>query len=320
MERSIGLAFTTLTIFAPLAHAAHPKQTVKPEGTARPFEFVAPELSISGTAASALRQGYSLVRQVIPAPATAAPGASGSPRAQSRVIYLNRDGAILRPGNNDSVRQVSSVVAKPTEITGWDVDDDTWSATVGCVADLYSAFDVTVTDRDPGATPHIEAVFGGSPGDVGLPDNVAGVSPFMTDCSVIEGSVAFVFTDVLPDDPRTVCEVIAQEIAHSFGLDHEMLPSDPMTYLDYDGDRRFQDRMASCGEYASRACGVNGATCRQRQNSVALLTERLGARGAGSDQDPAGSGMTGGCTAAGGLPSGAIALALVGVVRRRRRR
>jgi uncharacterized protein (TIGR03382 family) len=30
--------------------------------------------------------------------------------------------------------------------------------------------------------------------------------------------------------------------------------------------------------------------------------------------------MTGGCTAAGGLPSGAIALALVGVVRRRRRR
>lgn len=78
--------------------------------------------------------------------------------------------------------------------------------------------------------------------------------------------------------------------------------------------------MASCGEYESRACGVNGATCRQRQNSVALLTERLGARGAGSDRDPAGSGMTGGCTAAGGLPSGAIALALVGVVRRRRRR
>jgi uncharacterized protein (TIGR03382 family) len=59
VERSIGLAFTTLTIFAPLAHAAHPKQAVKPEGTASPFEFVASE------------------------------------------IYLNRDGATLRPGNND---------------------------------------------------------------------------------------------------------------------------------------------------------------------------------------------------------------------------
>ena len=28
MERSIGLAFTTLTTFAPLAHPAHSKQTV----------------------------------------------------------------------------------------------------------------------------------------------------------------------------------------------------------------------------------------------------------------------------------------------------
>jgi hypothetical protein len=314
VERSIGLAFTTLTIFAPLAQAAHPKQAVQPEGTAHPYEFVAPEL--------ALRSGHSLalVRQVIPAAATAAPAASGSSRAQSRVIYLNRDGAILRPGNNDSVRHVSSVVAEPTVIDGWDVDDDTWSATVDCVAELYSPFDVVITDQDPGATPHIEAVFGGSPGDVGLPDNVAGVSPFTTDCSVIEGSIAFVFTDVLPDDPRMVCEVIAQEIAHSFGLDHEMLASDPMTYLDYAGDRRFQDRMVSCGEYESRTCGVNGTTCWPRQNSVALLKERLGVRGAGNDQDPAGSGTTGGCTAASGLPSGAIALALVGVVRRRRRR
>lgn len=39
MERSIGLAFTTLMIFAPLAHAAHPKQAVKPEGTASPFTY-----------------------------------------------------------------------------------------------------------------------------------------------------------------------------------------------------------------------------------------------------------------------------------------
>jgi uncharacterized protein (TIGR03382 family) len=35
---------------------------------------------------------------------------------------------------------------------------------------------------------------------------------------------------------------------------------------------------------------------------------------------PAGAGMPGGCTAAGGLPSGAMALALLGVLRRRRRR
>jgi hypothetical protein len=319
VERSLGLAFTTLTIFAPLAQAAHPQQAIKPEGTASPLEFVATGPN---------PRGLAFARQVLPARAAQA-GAGASARARSRVIYLNHDGVILRPGDNDSSRQVSSIVAAPTVIGGWDVDDDTWSATVACVADLYAHFDVTVTDVDPGDVPHIEAVIGGAPGDVGLPDNVAGVSPFTSDCSIIEGSIVFTFTEVLPDDPETVCEVMAQEIAHSFGLDHEMLPSDPMTYLDYNGDRTFQDTMASCGEFADRNCGINGTMCRQRQNSVALLEQRLGVRGASNTSGPgsaandhsgtAGSGTTGGCTAAGGGTGVAMALAFLGVFRRRRR-
>jgi hypothetical protein len=311
VERRLGLAFTTLTIFAPLAQAAHPYQAIKPEGTASPLEFVATGPN---------PRGLAFARQVLPAQATA------PMRAQSRVIYLNHDGVILRPGDNDSSRQVSSIVAQPTAITGWDVDDDTWSDTVACIAAIYAPFDVTVTDEDPGDVPHIEAVIGGAPGDVGLPDNVAGVSPFTTDCSTIERSIVFTFTDVLPDDPRTVCEVMAQEIAHSFGLDHEMLPSDPMTYLDYDGERTFQDEMASCGEYSDRKCGINGTMCRQGQNSVALLKQRLGTRGGGSDgsaasdRNPtAGSGTTGGCSVAGGGAGVAMALAYLGVRRRRRR-
>src|SRR5678815_2164655 len=88
VERSFGLAFTTLTIFAPLAQAAHPKQAVKPEGTATPFELVATDPAVHP-------RGYSFARQVL----AAQPGASL--RAQSRVIYLNRDGAILRPGDNN---------------------------------------------------------------------------------------------------------------------------------------------------------------------------------------------------------------------------
>jgi len=308
----ISIAFTTLTIFAPLAQAAHPHQAVKPEGTARPHEFVATE-------ATAQSRGYAFARQVLAAQT------NPSLTAQSRVIYLNRDGAILRPGDNDATRQVSSIVNEPTEISGWDTDDATWGDTVSCIADMYRRFDVTVTDQDPGDTPHIEAMFGGSPGDLGLPDNVAGVSPFTSDCSIIENSIVFVFTDILPDDARTVCEVISQEIAHSFGLDHEMLPSDPMTYLDYGGDRTFQDEMASCGEYSDRACGINGTTCRRRQNSVALLEQRIGRRAAGgsgsaSPKDPAGPGIPGGCTTVGGSAPGAMALALLGVLRRRRRR
>ena len=165
-------------------------------------------------------------------------------------------------------------------------------------------------------------LLGGDPSDVGLPGNVAGVSPFTSDCSIIEHSIVFTFTDVLPDDPRTICEVTAQEIAHSFGLDHERLPSDPMTYLDYAGERSFQDEMASCGEFSDRRCGINGTMCRQGQNSVALLEQRLGTRGgsaANDPDDPAGSGTTGGCTAAGGGAGVAMALAYLGMLRRRRR-
>ena len=314
MERSLGLAFTTLTIFAPLAHASHPHQSIQPEGTARPHEFVAASRRV-GPATAGTSQAL-FARQVLPAQA-AGPG-----RAQSRIIYLNPDGAILYPGDNDSSRDISSVVAEPTLIPGWDTDFDTWAETAQCIAELYAPFDVTVTDEDPGDVPHIEAVIGGSPADVGLPDNVAGVSPFAVDCSIIERSIVFAFTDALPNDPRTVCEVLAQEIAHSFGLDHERLASDPMTYLEYDGDRTFQDQMATCGEFSDRKCGINGTTCRQRQNSVALLRERLGPRGGADDDgsapdpDPAGPGMTGGCTVADGSTGSAMALALLALRRR----
>src|SRR5207237_5849116 len=100
-----------------------------------------------------------------------------------------------------------------------------------------------VTDRDPGNTPHIEAVFGGSPQDLGMPSSVGGVSPFSASCGVIEGSIVFAFTNVLSTSPQRICEVMAQEIAHSYGLDHELLASDPMTYLGYQGNRAFQDRL-----------------------------------------------------------------------------
>jgi hypothetical protein len=325
VERRLGLAFTTLTIFAPLAQAAHPQQAIKPEGTASPLEFVA-------TAARSLGgpRDVAFARQVLPA--RDAQAALISPRARSRVIYLNRDGVVLRPGDNDAARDVSSIVARPTALAGWDVDDDTWAETFDCIAELYAPFDVEITDDDPGDVPHIEAVFGGHPRDVGLPDNVGGVSPFTTDCAVIEHSIVFAFTDVLPADPRTICEVMAQEIAHSYGLDHEMLPSDPMTYLDYPGERSFQDTMASCGEFEARKCGINGNMCRQRQNSVQLLEDRLGPRGGGSTDDDGGGvepddrapdraarARVAGCPAGGGGAGVAMALAYFGLRRRRRR-
>jgi len=98
--------------------------------------------------------------------------------------------------------------------------------------------------------------------------------------------------------------------------------TDPMTYLDYAGERSFQDQTASCGEDAPRPCGIDAYVCSQKQNSVQLLASRLGLRGTGA---PDASGTTttaepevGGCQTSGsaGAP---LALALAGLLRRRRR-
>lgn len=194
----------------------------------------------------------------------------------SRTIYLNHNGVTLQPGDNDARTNHSTVISRAVTIPRWQVDAPTWNATVACVRSVFSRFDVTITDVDPGAAPHMEAVFGGAPSALGLDPDIAGISPFTTDCSVIENSIVFAFTDNLPIDTRTACEVIAQEIAHSYGLDHEMLPSDPMTYLEFDGDREFQDQNAPCGEHANRDCGIQGNRCYAQQNSVVLLETRLG--------------------------------------------
>jgi hypothetical protein len=305
------LAFTTILLAPAFAHAAHPPQALKESGTALDRQFVATKPG---------PRGYAFARQFLQ---STNPASGASQRAASRTIYLNHDGVVLRPGNNDSRTQRSSIVSEAVEITPWDIDDEMWDETVACMRDMYARFDVEVVDRDPGDVPHIEAVFGGHPNDVGLPDNVAGVSPFAEDCSTIESSIVFTFTDVLPDDPQLMCEVMAQEIAHSYGLDHQLLPEDPMTYLDYYGNRSFQNEMADCGEFESRDCGINGSVCRDGQNSVSLLTSRLGRRDAdGSPEDltTTAEPEAGGCATSGsGGPLG-VGVVLAMVLGRRRMR
>ncbi|NVB79125.1 MAG: Ig-like domain-containing protein [Kofleriaceae bacterium] len=196
--------------------------------------------------------------------------------AQSRIIYLNHTGITLTPGNDDSRTNKSSIINSQKTVPAWNTSAANWAATVACMKDMFARWDVTVTDVNPGNVPHMEAVFGGSPQNIGMQAGVGGVSPFTEDCGIIENSIVFTFTNVFPDDPQTVCEVMAQEVAHSYGLDHEMLASDPMTYLNYNGDRTFKDQTVSCGEYQARQCGIGGSVCRANQNSVQLLNQRLG--------------------------------------------
>ena len=257
----------TLVLVPSVAFADDPRQVIHQPNYAPLFGYVGAERG----------DGLVMARQVLPV-SDKVPVVENVnvALAQSRVIYLNKNGVTLSPGNNDARTNRSTIVNQQTTIPAWNVSAANWQTTLTCVRDLFARFDVTVVDTDPGNVPHIEAVFGGSPTQVGLPTNVAGVSPFTLDCSIIENSIVFTFTGAFNFTPRDACEIMAQEIAHSYGLDHELLASDPMTYLNYNGNRSFQDQTASCGESTARQCGINGSVCRPNQNSVALLRERLG--------------------------------------------
>ncbi len=230
--------------------------------------------------------GVQFARQVLPPTAGAGQqlGDVGSlpALAQSRIIYLNKTGVTLRPGNeNDARNNISTIAASLVNMPAWNPPAQLWTDTVTCMKDMFSRFNVQVVTTDPGNVPHIEAVFtNGTMAtlDPSTPNanQIGGVSPFTQDCGIIENSVVFTFTSVMPQNAQVMCEVMAQEIVHSYGADHEVLPSDPMTYMNYSGKRSFQDTTSDCGEYSPRACGIGGSTCRNKQNSVALLRERVG--------------------------------------------
>ncbi len=224
----------------------------------------------------AVRTGYLPVAPNPRAPIVAAGAA--------RTIYLNRDGADLKAGYDDAAHNTSSVLAstgaQSATIPPAKFTDEQWLQYVSCVRDEFARFNVQIVADRPGGTGYMMEMVGGSPSDLGLGGGVGGIAPIDPNgCSVIEGAVAFVFPEALGNDVKITCEAGAQEIAHAFSLDHELLASDPMTYLPYDGHKTFQDQDADCGESAPRQC----ICMRPQQNSVKILTEK-----AGLFQDPNG--------------------------------
>ena len=89
-------------------------------------------------------------------------------------------------------------------------------------------------------------------------NDVAGLSPF--NGAVIPRSVVFAFSAATSNDVEQTCETIAMEVGHSYGLDHEYLCKDVMTYLRGCGAKRFVDETAPCGEADKRPCETGGTT------------------------------------------------------------
>jgi hypothetical protein len=226
--------------------------------------------------------------------------ASTTAKANSNVIYLNRcAGAgceIVQGTTNSTSDPVRSSLGHGV-LSPFSRSDDVWNRVVACMKDVYAPFNVEITETDPGAQPHFEIIIGGTPQQIGLSSGVGGVSPFSC-APYIPNSVVFVF-DVWGDNAEEICATAAQELAHSFSLDHAIEPSDPMTYFPYVGRRHYKNAQVQCGSDCDSngrsplgivctgpqkqehecACG-NGA---QTQNSYQLISALFGD---GNDSPP----------------------------------
>src|SRR3972149_3218701 len=186
------------------------------------------------------------------------------------IIYMNREGGAFTGTWNstfadDSRRNLTSMFSGSATLPAFSYGDVTWNQVMQCMKEIYAPFDVTITDIDPGDMPHIESVVAGNPEQLGLDPYVGGIAPYTcydegSGRGVIENSIVFTFAGTYnyANNARDICETAAQEVSHSFGLDHEYLCKDPMTYLYGCGNKSFQDVYAACGEDRGRNCQGGG--------------------------------------------------------------
>ncbi len=221
------------------------------------------------------------------------PATLTAPAVDSNIIFMHRCAAgnpctVARAGSNSSttVPDHSTIIGvSQGTLSAFSRGDAVWESTMACMREVFAPFGVTITDQDPGSQAHYEIMVGGTPGQLGFGSGTGGVSP--ATCGTIPSSLVFVF-DVWGNNSNEICATAAQEIAHSWSLDHVTDASDPMTYFPFSGRRHFKDANVTCGSDCEdgqaggltcsgtnqqvRPCFCGGNT----QNSVADIKQLFG--------------------------------------------
>jgi MYXO-CTERM domain-containing protein len=208
-----------------------------------------------------------------------------TPHAQiSKTLYVERcvGGCTVNKGNINDARTMTSTIPVGngpfliSEFVNKDQQsgaaaDEEWNAMMQCLREVYSPFDVEVTDvKPPPGVSHHVAIAAGVPTEIGRGNDILGIAPLAGDCGPQDNVISFSFANAHRfNDPQRVyslCWTVAQESAHAFGLDHSYsyqdgrsACNDPMTYrTDCGGQRFFRNEPANCGEYEPRTCQCGG--------------------------------------------------------------
>jgi hypothetical protein len=221
--------------------------------------------------------------------------------AAGATIFLNRCGngdgtgmCTIHPGADDAPNDTSSIPNQLSTLKEHMFEPGEWEAVVKCVQEVYSPFNVHVTDvRPTSLSVYEQIVVAGQPSDIQVV-GAAGIASLA--CSPNTRGMAFALTSevsgtTVDDRVDDLCWTIAQETAHNFGLFHEFAYvddmssacNDPMTYRrDCGGQKFFRNRFAYIGTFSqcdpsdpdpNNGCGCNGA---KTQNSHEALKAVFG--------------------------------------------
>ena len=157
-------------------------------------------------------------------------GTGGIAAGMSEIVYLNfSEGTenLTFAGADDAVTNRSNVGAAmpypafawPPVATGATTRAEVVRRVVQRVHEIFLPYNVLVTTVRPRAGPYTMVLIGGAPRDIGVDLRVAGLA--IQDCNNQEKSnLVFAFPEALRGNEQALAVTIAQEAAHSFGLEH----------------------------------------------------------------------------------------------------
>ncbi len=201
---------------------------------------------------------------------------AGSPYEGRLTLYLNRCAAGLpvQPGEvSDPTLDVSRLLTVAVELFPYPHGDASWDAVLAHTRAVLQPFDIVVTDADPSPEPHDEVVVCGNALEVGYA-GLPGAAPLR--CEPGQNPMAFVFAeDAAPRDrERHLAELVVQEAAHAWSLDHVLGCEDMMGFDADCGPRTLVDAELDCGTDVLMVCDCGG----KEQNSFHVVAGLFGLR------------------------------------------
>lgn len=191
--------------------------------------------------------------------------------AKKRLLYVHRKGGKYTrspksPKYDDArVNRSMMLIGAEATVPASSLSDAQWGELMSCVREIFAPFNVEVTDTEPRRLfrrlpkTHMEVVMTSNSSVIGHTEDLAGIATRYRNGSTADNGVGWVFEDQHASVIE-MCETVAHEAGHLFGLDHVMQDNDVMSYFWVEELKVFQN--------VSSRCATSDATPKPRQCTV----------------------------------------------------